>query len=435
MTLRELHEIFLSSNGISTDSRTFEKGMIYVAIRGRNHDGNAFISDVLRKKPRLVICEEYNGRSKQAILKVKDSVKLMHQLARYHRSKIVGSVIAVTGSNGKTTTRQLIAQLLSKKYKVVQSLKNYNNRIGLALSILEANLDSEFLVLEMGANHKGEIAELCEIAQPDYGLITNIGKAHLGEFGSIEDIKIAKSELYSYLGREQNTAFVDGNESYLLELSTIVNNKIFYNQQNSKEYSSLKSYFKNIKLTPNLTFDYITISLNRTVETSLFGLYNINNIITAITIAEYFDVPESDIADALEEFNQNQNRSQIIQRDNGLIILDAYNANPTSMIEAINNLARIDAQRKCLIMGAMKELGMYSPKEHHNILTKADKSKFDHVIAVGEEFKHHSEGFPAIQFYSKTNDLLQEIGPILDSYDAILIKGSRAYHLEDLVKE
>ena len=314
MTLRELYEVFRRSKGVCTDSRGLVKNRIFFALKGPNFDGNDYVRDALKRGALIAVCNQSPfQRKNQRIVLVKDSTKILQKLATHHRQEIGAKVVAITGSNGKTTTRSLALAMLQKKYKAIGTIKNYNNDIGVPLTILNAPVDTELMVIEMGANHVGEIAKLCEIAEPNLGLITNIGNAHLEGFGGIEGVKVGKSELYRYLSTADGQAFVDGKEDHLLELSTVVYNKIFYNQQFNTKYSALKSHFLNVTETEALSFDMKTRKEDVHIDSKLQGLYNIKNVCSAVTIAEYFDVDFEDIIDVLRNFDELENRSSLIE--------------------------------------------------------------------------------------------------------------------------
>ncbi len=436
MTLRELYDTYLTGRGISTDSRTAKRGQIYVALTGPNHDGNDYAREALEKGVKLAIVSKspYNRKSKR-VLVVKDPLAILQKLAQYHRRNLSAKVFALTGSNGKTTTRALIVALLSRKLKVHGTEGNLNNHIGLPLSILSAQESDEILVLEMGANHVGEIAKLAEIAEPDYGLITNIGKAHLQGFGGIEGVKRGKSELYQALGKSDGIAFVNGKGEHLLQLSTVVFNKVFYNQRLDVEYSALRTHLDDVRLTDHgLAFVMKTRTTEYPVQTALQGLYNINNVCAAVTVAEYFNVEMEDIVSVLESFEMPANRSQEIVREGIRFTADAYNANPTSVSAALDSWNKKPGKKKHIILGAMKELGAASSEEHLAMATLAKKIRGAQVHLVGAEYAVAAQQL-GLTHYSTTDDIIKDIKSILETGDQVLLKGSRAMRLEDIIDQ
>jgi len=436
MTLRELYDIFLTGRGISTDSRTAKRGQIYVALTGPHHDGNDYAREALEKGVKVAIVNRspYNRKSKR-VLVVKSPLAILQKLAQYHRRNIPAKVMALTGSNGKTTTRALIMALLERKYKVNGTKGNLNNHIGLPLTILSAKESDEILILEMGANHVGEIAKLAEIAEPDYGLITNIGKAHLEGFGGLEGVKQGKSELYQALGKSDSIAFVNGKGEHLLQMSTVVFNKVFYNQRLDVEYSALRTHLDEVRLTDRgLAFIMKTRTAEYPVETSLQGLYNINNVCAAVTVAEYFNVEMEDIVSVLENFEMPANRSQELTREGIRFTADAYNANPTSVSAALDSFGRKPGKKKHVILGAMKELGDASAAEHLEMAKLAKKIRGAKIYLVGTEFAEAAEQV-GLAHYATTEDLIRDVKSLLAAGDQVLLKGSRAMHLEDVIDQ
>ncbi len=354
----------------------------------------------------------------------------MQELAKYHRQKLKIPLISITGSNGKTTTKELVKSILSKKYKALATTGNLNNHIGVPLTILSVTNDIEIAVIEMGANHIGEIAILCEIAQPDYGLITNIGKAHIGEFGSFENIVKAKTEMYDYIRNKKRKVFINSENDLLMSTATDVE-KITYGTSINCFCSCLLS-----DANPYLKVEYE----NEIITSQLIGKYNFENVSAAICIGKYFGLDEKEIKKAIEEYIPSNNRSQVVHTKKNILILDAYNANPSSMRAAIENFADMNGKEKWLILGDMLELGEYEMREHTTILELIAEKNFRNVILIGEKFsKAISEikiNFPQ-QFLFKNSDELAnrvKVNPFSKNPSLILIKGSRGIKLEKIVE-
>ncbi|MBI1769189.1 MAG: UDP-N-acetylmuramoyl-tripeptide--D-alanyl-D-alanine ligase, partial [Bacteroidetes bacterium] len=338
--------------------------------------------------------------------------------------------IAITGSNGKTTTKELIKSILSKKYKTLATIGNLNNHIGVPLTILSVTPDIEIAVIEMGANHIGEIAMLCEIAQPDYGLITNIGKAHIGEFGSFENIVKAKSELYDFIRKKNGKVFINTENDLLMKNAEGIEKISYGNSENNFSQCEF------IEANPNLKVKYE----NEIISSNLIGKYNFENISAAICIGKYFGIDDKKIKEAIEEYVPSNNRSQAVQTKNNSLILDAYNANPSSMQAALGNFYDMEGENKWLILGDMLELGKYETEEHATILKQIAEKKFQNVILVGERFsKAVSElkiSFPNLFLFKTSDELSEKLksdSPIKNS-SLILIKGSRGMKLEKVVE-
>ncbi len=440
MTLRELYQHYLDSPGVSTDTREPLKGKIFFALKGDRFDGNDYVREAVKKGAKLVVCQQNPFSRKHAkLIIIKDSLKILQKLARLHRQTLACPVLAITGSNGKTTTRSLIMAMLAKKYRVSGTYRNFNNHIGVPLSILSKTKDIDLMVLEMGANHVGEIAELCDIALPDHGLITNIGTAHIEGFGGLEGIKKGKSELYDFLGEHNHTAFVDGNEEHLLQLSTRVFNKIFYNQQFGHEYSALHSHFSEVKQGEHLEFQMHWRTRKEHIATKIQGLYNIKNISTAVTVAEHFAVEADDIIDVLRQFDELDNRSTLIEINDIKFIADAYNANPSSMSEALKSFADKKGSKKVVVLGDMKELGLQSAAFHQEILEEAIDLGFKELVLIGPAMAtaaaslepEKSAGI-TLRTYQNVDALQADDSSLITPGKEVLVKASRSMGLEAL---
>jgi len=343
-------------------------------------------------------------------------------------------VIGITGSNGKTTTKELISAVLSTQYKTHFTKGNFNNHIGVPLTLLEIPMDTEIAVIEMGANHVGEIDFLCKIAQPTHGIITNIGKAHLEGFGSLEGVKKAKSELYVHLTTFKGIAFINRNENYLLDLAAEKLRKIFYlrSENPNKEIADYEVKF--ISCDPYVKVAFLSWREELIeAQSQLIGAYNFNNIMTAVAIGKYFKVPGIKIKNAIENYIPKNNRSEIIERESNVFILDAYNANPSSMREALNNLAQSNKAKKVAILGDMLELGDYSKEEHKTIIDYALSNSLNNLILVGKAFKEVAQNYQ-LPHFEDVNQLKTWFSNQTFKDSLFLIKGSRAIRLEQLLK-
>lgn len=419
----QLYRIFLKHPIICTDSRNILTDSIFFALKGENFDGNEFAIEAINKGAFTAIVDDLELKDQEHCFYVKDVLLALHKLAKYHRKQLNIPVIGITGTNGKTTTKELCGALLTKKYKTFYTQGNLNNHIGVPLSILSIDREIEIAVIEMGANHVGEIASLCEIAQPDYGLITNIGKAHLEGFGSFENIIKAKTELYQYISRQPNGI-------------------VFINADNDLLIQELPSQIKKITYGKKITdFQYQIIENNafaclewehKKIQSKLIGAYNVENIMAAICIGGYFNVDLNDIIAAIEEYKPINHRSQVLQTNHNCIILDAYNANPSSMTEAISNFSRMNKENKVLILGDMFELGDYSQIEHQNIVELIMQHQFDEVILTGPEFGQTKTKSDFLKF-NHVEDVINHFSEHPIRQKNILVKGSRGMKLETLI--
>jgi UDP-N-acetylmuramoyl-tripeptide--D-alanyl-D-alanine ligase len=428
--ISQTYSIFLKFQNVIIDSRNATANSIFFALKGDNFDGNKFAASALEQGCNYAVIDDeqyYNG---EKYILVKDCLSTLQALAKHHREKFNIPFIAITGSNGKTTTKELIKNILSKKYKVLATIGNLNNHIGVPLTILSITSDIEIAVIEMGANHTGEIAALCEIAQPDFGLITNIGRAHLGEFGSFENVIKAKTELFQYIRKNQGKIFINSENDLLISHSNGMD-KITYGISKQANCSC-----RFVDSNPFLKMKYE----GEIISSQLIGKYNFENISAAICIGKYFGVPTEKIKSAIEEYVPSNNRSQVEKTKTNMLILDAYNANPSSMRVAIENFDDMSGENKWLILGDMLELGEYEIQEHKNILQLIQEKKFQNVILVGERFsKALTEmkiKFPHQFLFRNADEMVkrfQENSPINKS-SLILIKGSRGIKLEKVVE-
>ena len=424
--LLELYNYFLSTGKVSTDTRNDVSGSIFFALSGANFNGNEHAKYALENGAILAVIDQKEHDLGAKYFLVKDSLKTLQDLARLHRSKMKCQVIGITGSNGKTTTKELIANVLSTERKINFTKGNLNNHIGVPLTILSIESDTEIAVVEMGANHKGEIALLCDIAQPEFGIITNIGKAHLEGFGSFDGVKEAKSELYYFLKSSNGTVFANQNDPLLMDLSQELK-RITYGS-NSKLF---KAEIKKSK--PFLNISWRFNSHNYLCSTKLFGRYNADNIYAAIATGLYFGISPENINNAIANYQPDNNRSQLLKTETNLLIMDSYNANPVSMSGAIENFIEYQPNNPWLILGDMFELGETSLEEHEKIIDLLKKCHFENVLLVGKDFFkiRSNNSFESFSNLQEADNYLAE-HPIRDA--EILVKGSRGIELEKLLK-
>ena len=428
MKVVDLYKIFLKNSIVTVDSRKIEKGAIFFALKGENFNGNKFAKDAINKGCSYVIVDDPKVVNGQKYILVENTLKTLQELASYHRKQLKIPIIAITGTNGKTTTKELIAAVLSKKYNTTFTKGNLNNHIGVPLTLLSMNEDTQIGVVEMGANHTNEIKQLCEIANPDYGVITNIGKAHMEGFGTFENIIKTKKELYDYIKLVKGKVFFNKQNTILsglvndLELDTIT-----FNDKNSIVTGQVLPSNQFIKLAVNIEGE------TDEIETHLIGDYNLENILVSASIGNYFNIDKHDIISAIEEYIPNNNRSQFLKTKNNNLILDAYNANPTSVEAALNNFIALNLQNKCVILGDMLELGAESENEHRNIVDFANNQNFETIILVGNIYS--SLQVPDHIFQFENIDELKKWISKNNLHSAnILIKGSRGIQLEKIVE-
>ncbi|MEP2935842.1 MAG: UDP-N-acetylmuramoyl-tripeptide--D-alanyl-D-alanine ligase [Gilvibacter sp.] len=423
MTIAQLHQLFLASSGVSTDTRKIESNVIFFALKGDNFNGNSFATDALQLGAGYAIIDEseFDTGDKRIVL-VNDVLTTLQQLASYHRQHLAIPIIGLTGSNGKTTTKELINAVLSQKFKVTATKGNLNNHIGVPLTLLSLDANTEIGLVEMGANHLKEIAQLCEICKPDYGYITNFGKAHLEGFGSIEGVIKGKSELYDYLRSHKKTAFINTDDSIQMERAKGI------------EQVLIENSIKEMPIELAASNPAVVIQIGKTtIESNLLGDYNANNIKAALFIGHYFKVPMAAIKRGIETYQPTNNRSQWIDNKRSKLLLDAYNANPSSMKAALSNFAIHDPyQKSAVILGDMFELGNDAAKEHQNIADLAISLNFDNIFLVGENFYlvNNNEKLTKCREYE---DLVVAVQKHDFADFNILIKGSRGMALERIV--
>ncbi len=434
MEIPDLYQIYLKHPSVTTDSRKVPQGSLFFALRGDHFDGNRFAAQAIADGAAYAVVDDPEVCQDDRFLLVENTLTALQDLGRHHRRQFDIPVIAITGSNGKTTTKELVSAVLGSHYPTHFTQGNYNNHIGLPLTLLSMPLTTEVAVIEMGANHQGEIGFLCTLAEPTHGLITNIGKAHLEGFGGIEGVKKGKSELYRYLAAHKGLAFINKSEAFLEELAAPVSKKLLYAQSDEPRVGN--EYYETQLLATDPFVRVAFLSENDElvkVDSRLIGIYNFNNIMTAITLGKYFKVPAQKIKTAIEQYVPSNNRSQLMRWGEHTLILDAYNANPDSMREALLNLAAMEGDHKIAIIGDMLELGESSAEEHRRIAWLAQEQGFDLVVLTGPAFAEAAREFNLLYF--ENTDALrdwftaQHFPPSL-----LLIKASRGMKLERLLQ-
>ncbi|WP_291960597.1 UDP-N-acetylmuramoyl-tripeptide--D-alanyl-D-alanine ligase [Maribacter sp.] len=423
MNIQDLHAAFLANPSVSTDTRKINKNDIFFALKGENFNGNAYAQQALDNGASLVVIDEKKYFVDKRTIIVDDVLQTLQQLANYHRKQSKAQIISLTGSNGKTTTKELINAVLSTTYATIATKGNLNNHIGVPLTLLNIKADTEIAIVEMGANHQKEIEFLCSIAEPDFGYITNFGKAHLEGFGGVEGVIKGKSELYDYLTSHKKSVFLNADDTIQMEKLSSYTKKY--------GFSTLNPQYYNIELLEAQPF--VTISVEETIiKSNLIGTYNFSNCCAAIIMGKFFNVGLNKVKEAIENYTPDNNRSQIINKSGHYIILDAYNANPSSMKVALENFNTLQKDQKVLILGDMFELGASAKEEHQNIADLAKHLNFENILLVGENFYLTDtetiklKNFDALKMYLKENNLKPE--------SSILIKGSRGMALERVLE-
>ncbi|HEY4787310.1 MAG TPA: UDP-N-acetylmuramoyl-tripeptide--D-alanyl-D-alanine ligase [Bacteroidales bacterium] len=432
MEIQALYQIFLRFPTITTDSRNIPPDSVYVALKGDKFDGNTFVAQALEKGAQFAIIDNKNYLIDDRTILVENTLETLQKLANYHRLKLGLPIFAITGTNGKTTTKELIRSVLSKKYNVWATQGNLNNHIGVPLTLLSMTADTQIGVVEMGANHPFEIEQLCKIAEPDYGLITNIGKAHLEGFGGFQGVIKTKKELYDFLMTKEGTIFYNSDNPLLAEITENWNRKISYGPD-SGIYCKGKILSANLYLKVEIEILHPQSNKNKfQVGTNLVGSYNFENILAATCAGLYFDVPVKEIQNALAQYVPTNNRSQLTNTGKNQLLLDCYNANPSSTEAAILNFSKIVSQDKIIILGDMLELGDEAESEHLKILKLLINYPETKVILVGSFYQSMAKsfGFPAFANSLELREWICE-NPITDSF--LLIKGSRGIQLEKII--
>lgn len=426
--IERLYRCFLQSKGVTTDTRCCEAGMMFFALRGENFDGNAYASKALDLGCSYVVIDNphYAMPGDERILQVEDVLVALQQLARHHRRKLGVPIIGITGTNGKTTTKELVATVLKRKFNVLYTQGNLNNHIGVPLTLLGLTCEHEMAIVEMGANHPGDIKELVEIAEPNYGLITNVGLAHLQGFGSLEGVIRTKGEMYDFLrGTERKTIFLNITNDYLKNISEGLNAVTYGQADDAAACGEI------VACDPYLRFRWRWREGEwHEVVTQLIGSYNIDNALCAATVGCHFGVAEEDVSVALSEYVPQNNRSQLTKTAHNMLVVDAYNANPTSMRAALDNFVRMEVPRKMVILGDMKELGEVTAAAHQEIVDRLETCGLDEVWLVGEAFAQTDHTQRTFANVEEVKAVLETAIP--ESY-YILIKGSNSMKLASLV--
>lgn len=419
MDTAALYQIFLNHPSISTDTRTIQEGDLFFALKGPNFNGNEYTQKALDAGAAYCITDEDTRTESDKVIQVEDSLKSLQELALHHRKEFSIPFIAITGTNGKTTTKELIHAVLSSSHTTYTTEGNLNNHIGIPLTLLKVRKDAHMAVVEMGANHVGEIAQYCEIVQPNFGLITNCGKAHLEGFGDEEGVRKGKGELFDFLRENGGTAFVDNSLPYLVNMSEGIPDRVFYSDESEASVES-----KDEQLT-------VKMKDGNMIRTQLVGAYNLANVQAAIAVGLYFKIPFETIKTALENYVPSNSRSQLLQWNGNTVIMDAYNANPSSMMAAIKNFAALEADKKILMLGGMKEMGKDSRSEHLALVDFISRHKWQQVILVGQEFDDVSSPYLHFADSDQARQWLHQ-NPVSGTH--ILLKGSRGLKMERIVE-
>jgi UDP-N-acetylmuramoyl-tripeptide--D-alanyl-D-alanine ligase len=424
MELNALYALYLKHPKVQTDTRRIQSGELFFALKGDNFNGNEFAEQALALGAAYAIIDEAAYALNERCIVVPNVLETLQALAKHHREQFSIPFIAITGSNGKTTTKELVHAVLLKRFKTTATVGNLNNHIGIPLTILRIPLDTEIAIIEMGANHQREIASYCSYALPTHGIINNCGKAHLEGFGGVEGVRKGKGELYDYLRLHEGTIFRNVDLDYLVPMSAGINKQITYGET-AADYTGMA-----LRGGETLQVAVMRAGLEMTIQTQLVGDYNVANVLAAVAVGHYFGVPANAIREALEAYSPSNSRSQRLQQGTNTIILDAYNANPSSMRAAIQNFQQMDFANKVVIIGGMMELGEDSELEHQQIITLLEETNWNHVVLVGGDFEHTLHSFNFVPNYLAAKQWMNEHKL---ANCAILIKGSRAFTLEKII--
>jgi UDP-N-acetylmuramoyl-tripeptide--D-alanyl-D-alanine ligase len=425
MQIEQLYTVYLQHASIQTDTRKLQKGDIFFALKGPNFNGNLFAQQALEAGAAYIVADEDTGINDDRIIQTTDALATLQQLAKYHRQQFDIPFIAITGSNGKTTTKELVHEVLSTTYRTYTTKGNLNNHIGIPLTILSVQKDAEIAVIEMGANHQKEIEGYCMYTMPTHGIITNCGKAHLEGFGGLEGVRKGKGELFDFIRANNGTAFIMNEYDYLQEMSHGIKNIITYGTTDA-DYIGVA----------NDTKDLLEVLIQKgisveKISTHLVGAYNLPNVLVAIAIGKYFGVAEEKIKVALENYIPSNSRSQLIEKGTNKIILDAYNANPTSMKAAIENLTKIDADNKILLLGGMMEMGEASIAEHTALINLIQQYQWKAVVLVGGDFNKVKHSYI---YFATAAEAKEWLAQQHFEHSTLLIKGSRSMQMEKVLE-
>lgn len=425
ISIPELYSLYLKHPKVTTDTRSIKPGDLFFALKGPNFDGNQFARQAIENGAAYCVVDDPALESHSRLLQVENVLQALQDLARHHRQQLQIPVLAITGSNGKTTTKELIHAVLASHFKTYTTQGNLNNHIGIPLTLLRIGPDAEIAVIEMGANHLHEIESYCQYALPTHGLITNCGKAHLEGFGSEEGVRKGKGELFDFLRQTQGEAFCSSDLDYLVEMVAGIDQIHWYGTVSGEIQGHILENEPHLRVEINEGLDHPV-----TIHTNLVGSYNLQNVLAACAVGKHFKVPAAKIRQAIEDYHPTNSRSQLIEKNGNRIILDAYNANPSSMALAIENFAQIAAPNKILCLGAMKELGDTSVQEHENLVNQISKQRWNEVVLVGGDFEKSHGPYryfelveDAAQWYREQN--------FTDCY--VLVKGSRTTKMEKII--
>ncbi len=426
-SINELYSIYLRHSHVVKDTREIKKGSLFFALKGANFDANNFADEAIENGASYVVIDNANKKKDDRYLLVKDSLECLQNLAKHHRNQLNIPVLGITGSNGKTTNKELIHSVISQKYHALATAGNYNNHIGVPLTLLRINMEHEFAIIEMGANHQKEIEFLCSIANPNFGLITNIGKAHLEGFGGLEGVKKGKSELYRHIESKKGKLFLNQDDETLKSLIHSPD-PITYGVQN-------KSYCegKIDRVSPNILGVWHCNEHKGKIRSSLFGEYNFYNILAAVCIANYFKVDPDQIDKGIESYHAENNRSEIKHYRGASIYLDAYNANPSSMEASLRHFSHLEGQNKLVILGDMYEIGEQTDSEHERVVALCKELKINSAVFIGEHFYKQRNNVEHYHFFKSREEATHWLNQENIENKTILIKASRGMALEKLI--
>ncbi len=425
MNIEELYALYQQSPKVETDTRKIKNGDLFFALKGPKFNGNHYAEQALQAGATFCICDEVTEFKSDRIILVEDALRTLQQLAKFHRQQFSIPFIAITGSNGKTTTKELVSAILATRYKTYTTEGNLNNHIGVPLTILRVQKGAQMAIIEMGANHRKEIESYCEYCLPTHGNITNCGKAHLEGFGGEEGVRIGKGELFDFIRSSHGTAFINADYDYLEQMSTGIESIVRYGETKGELTGSIVSdeTYLEVRITHGANLP--------SLKTQLVGGYNLPNILTAVCIGKAFDVPEDAIKTAIEAYSPSNSRSQLIKQKGNTVIMDAYNANPTSMKAAIENFAKMEGGKKIVILGAMMELGEASLQEHAAIVELLTQYPWHQVALVGKDFTDLPPTFHHFTDSTQAKEWYQQ-----QKFEncQILLKGSRGLQMEKVVE-
>ena len=423
MSIIDLYDLFIHNPQITTDSRNCPKGSIFFALKGDKFDGNQYAGKALASGCVYAVIDNPDYYIGERTILVDNVLKTLQQLAHHHRKVLGLPIIGITGTNGKTTTKELLAAVLSKKFNLLYTEGNFNNHIGVPLTLLRLTHDHEMAVIEMGASHPGDIKELVDIVHPNYGIITNVGRAHLEGFGSFEGVIRTKGELYDYIRRSKGKIFIKKENEYLQSIAKGIEQITYGNGDDAFASGQV------VSCDPFLVFNWKQQGKLHTVETHMIGSYNLDNVLAAVAVGRFFKIPAERISRAIAAYEPTNNRSQFKKTDNNELIIDAYNANPSSMKVALDNFITMPVQPKAIILGDMRELGPTSDELHAEVVEQIKKGQFDKVFLCGEHFSKVGKEFSP---FATTEAMVEELRKQpLKGYH-ILIKGSHSMGLEKL---